>query len=74
MKKYVSFNERRNEVKILVVWDFAYWNARKSDWKILYLDKLRFKKRIEDCEVVISKIFTDKHRMLIYNERFAVKN
>lgn len=73
MKKSVRINEEQNQLYLLVVWDFAYRNARKSDWEKVYLDKLRFKRRIKDCEIELSNVFSKTHRMLIYNERFIVK-
>lgn len=58
MKKSVTFSEDKNKVHLLVAWDFAYRNARKSDWEKNYLNRLRFKRRIEECEALLSKLFT----------------
>lgn len=66
MKKSVSFNERQNKVHLLVVYDFAYREARKSDWEKAYLDKLRFKQRIKECENVLANVINNK--MSIFKE------
>lgn len=68
MKK-VSFNEK-NKVFNLVAWSFAYREARKSDY--LTVNRLHFQRRIQLCEEKMTQIFSNVHRMKIYNERFNV--
>lgn len=66
----VTFNEAKNKVLNMVVWGYAYNQARKSDFQRQYLDRLRHEKRIKKCEIIISKILDVNHRNVIYNERF----
>jgi hypothetical protein len=70
MQKMVTFNEDNNKVLKMVVWAYAYKQARKSDFQRHYLDRLRYEKRIKQCEMIICKILDVNHRTVIYNERF----
>lgn len=67
MKKSVTFNEHKNEVFLMIVWDFAYRNSRKNDYKKILADRLRFKRRIRMCEENIIKILDYNHRQIMYN-------
>lgn len=70
LKKIVYFNENCNVVHRLVKWNYAYRQARKSDYQRIYLDRLRFEKRIAECEQIFCKILDVDHRFKIYCERF----
>lgn len=70
MKKSVNFNEDLNMVHLLVVWNYASRQARKSEYQKHYLDRLRFEKRIEKSENILCKIFDVNFRKLIYKQRF----
>lgn len=74
MKKTVIINIDKNQVYKLVKWDFAYREARKSDFQKTYLDRLRFQRRILDCESNLNYIFNKNHRDQVYFERFNVNN
>jgi hypothetical protein len=69
MKNIVTFNDNV-QVFPMVVWSFAYRQARKSECFKHYLDRLRFEKRIKNCENTLSKVLDVKHRNVIYKERF----
>lgn len=69
-EKKVQFN-LKPEVHVMRAWDFAYRQARKGEWEMAARDRERFKKRIKETEVVLSKAF-DKHlRDKVYKERFC---
>lgn len=70
MKKSVNFNEDLNMIHLLVVWNYASRQARKSEYQKHYLDRLRFEKRIEKSENILCKIFEVNFRKLIYKQRF----
>lgn len=74
MKKSVTINEDKNKVHVLVKWDFAYRDARKSEYQKLYLLRLRFERRIAQCEAFLQNIFDEEHREKIYIERFNLIN
>ena len=72
MKKSITINEGANSLHLLVKWEFAYRQSRKSDYQKCYLDKLRFKNRIKQCKNILFSILNEKHRNKIYYERFIV--
>lgn len=72
MKKSVRISEDKNQVHVLVKWDFAYRQARKCDYQRNYLDRLRFERRIMQCQNILHNIFDEEHRNKIYAERFNV--
>jgi hypothetical protein len=69
MKNTVTFSDNV-QVFNMVVWNFAYRQARKNEYYKHYLDRLRFEKRIKICENIISKVLDVKHRNAIFKERF----
>jgi len=71
IKKYVTINEDKNHVYYLVVWKYAYKKARKGEFQKAYLDRIRFKRKIEEMEKTLCSVFDLNHRCTIYNERFA---
>lgn len=62
----------QNEPKIyhMFVWNFAYKNARKSDWGTRAVDRIRFEDRISRLSQILDVILEHNHRCLIYNNRF----
>lgn len=59
--KKVTFDP---EVKVLNmwVWSFAYSEARKNDWMQIAADQDRFKRRIHECNKIISPILNSERR------------
>lgn len=72
MKKSVTFNEENNKVYLLVVWSYAQRQSRKSEFTKQYLDRLRFERKIKECEDSLRIIFDEKHRNKIFNQRYNV--
>lgn len=69
--KKVKFDETQNKKHILIVWSYAYKQARKSIWEEKARDRFRFQRRIKDVTTVLTKILKSEHRSRIYNERFC---
>jgi Phosphatase-1 catalytic subunit binding region len=69
MKK-VHFNECCNKVHPMILWSFAYRNARKTYWEYFVLDRGRFQRRIQETAVIINPILDCNYRLKVYNERF----
>ncbi|KAK5646712.1 hypothetical protein RI129_005176 [Pyrocoelia pectoralis] len=65
MKK-VTFDESQNRVYIMVVWPFAYEEARKGPWETIALDRYRFSRKIEEFNRLLSPVLQEKHRAKIY--------
>ncbi|XP_039453381.1 uncharacterized protein LOC120432235 [Culex pipiens pallens] len=73
-KKYPTLTVRFNfktQVHVMRVWDYAYRQARKSEWEIAARDRAWFKRRIENTEPVLGPIFDRDLRERVYRERFA---
>lgn len=71
IKKYVTINEEKNHIHYLVAWKYAYKEARKGEFQKAYLDRLRFKRKIEEMEKNLCSMLDINHRRKIYKERFA---
>lgn len=71
MYRKVKFDTSRNKMYNMVVWNYAYREARKGRWEIKALDRFRFQRRIQSVGVVILNILDQKHRHRIYMERFS---
>lgn len=71
--KSVTFNEKKNKVYNMVVWSFAYKEARRGDYQKMWVDQCRFEKRIKMCEKSISKILDCNHRYKMYNYIMSFK-
>lgn len=69
-RKSVKFNDDQNLVYLLITWNYAYRESRKSNFQQQYLDRLRFEQRIKQSEDAMCKILNERHRKLIYKERF----
>lgn len=66
-KKKVCFKPDNElaEVHPMVVWSFAYRQARKGTWEADALDRLRFKKRIEELDKILTPILLAKMGKII---------
>lgn len=72
-KKYsltVRFNFK-TQVHVMRAWDFAYRQARKSEWEMAARDRDRFKHRIENTGQILGPVFDRELRDRVYRERFA---
>lgn len=58
-------------VHTMVQWDYAYRAARKGPWEEMARDRERFKGRINCIRCVLEPILQIKHRIHIWQERFA---
>lgn len=58
-------------IHTLRVWSYAYQAHRKGDyWQQCALDRERFKRRIQNLEVLLSPILLEGHRDKVHQERF----
>lgn len=69
-EKKVRFN-LRTEVHVMRAWNFAYRQARKGEWEVAARDRERFKKRIEETELILKPVLAADLRDKIYSERFC---
>lgn len=68
IKKKVSFAIEKPKINYLIVWSFAYRQARNGNqWKMCALDRERFKRRIDKVADVISRILEPSHRNRMKN-------
>lgn len=67
--KKVTFNLRPT-VHMMCVWQFAYLEARKSNWEQIGRDRARFLRRVMNLTGKLSTIFDVELRKKIYNQRF----
>lgn len=44
----------------MIVWSFAYRQARKGTWEVDALDRLRFQKRIEEVDEILTPVLLAK--------------
>ena len=66
-KKKVCFKPD-NELAVvhpMVIWSFAYRQARKGTWKADALDRLRFKKRIDELDEILTPVLLAKMEQVI---------
>lgn len=68
MDRKVSFNPNI-EVLIMYEWTLAYTEARRSEWMEIRADRLRFLKRIEVTNKILSPILNEEHRKKVLNRR-----
>lgn len=73
MKK-VTFNEDKNRIHIMVAWNFAYRKSRENIYGAMVLDRLRFKRRIQETELLLNNILNYNHRCEVYESRFNKYN
>lgn len=69
--KTVTFEEYV-QVHSMVVWSYAYRQARRGQWMENYLDNLRFRHKVDCIQPILSHILDVNHRLKIYNERFLI--
>lgn len=68
MDRKVSFNPNI-EVLIMHEWTSAYTAARRSEWMEIHADRLRFLKRVEETNKILSPILNKEHREKVLNHR-----
>ena len=61
-KKKVRFkpDDELAVVHPMIVWSFAYRQARKGTWEVDALDRLRFQKRIEEVDKILTPVLLAK--------------
>ena len=47
-------------VQPMIVWSFAYRQARKGTWEVDALDRIRFQKRIEEVDKILTPVLLAK--------------
>lgn len=70
MGREVKFDMSKNKIHNLVVWRYAYEQARRGHWQTVAVDRSRFERRIVETNKVLENILKTDHRMRIYKERF----
>lgn len=70
MPKIVSFNETKNKVHTMYAWQYAYREARRSNWEMV--DRCRFQRRVQLVEELLKKYLTVDYRQKVFTERFKV--
>lgn len=50
------------KIHTLYKWDFAYRQSRKGVWEEIARDRVRFQRRIQKMEKIISRVLDEKHR------------
>jgi IS1 family transposase len=68
--KNVSFDESKNKVHRLIVWSYAYQQARIGQWECAARDRSRFQRNIETVSVVLTAVLESDYRLRVYQERF----
>lgn len=63
--KSVTFDESKNQIFRMHVWQFAYNKARKSEWEQQARDRVRFYRRIEQSDTILSRVLCEEHRSKI---------
>ena len=66
----VKFDTAKNKIYNMVVWRYAYEQARKGHWQAVALDRCRFARRVVEANKVLGHVLDCNHRKRIYNERF----
>ena len=61
----VSFNDR---VTVLPVDDYD----RKSPWMRMAIDRVRFRRRIYQSELILAPILNHKHRLMVCIKRYGI--
>jgi len=65
MVKKVTFDSRPR-IYIQYVWQFAYQQARKSEWEQYARDRDRFTRRILECEQIMNPVLNSQHRERVF--------
>lgn len=69
--KRVAFDTAKNKTYPLVVWNYAYREARRGHWNMVMADRYRFQRRISDIGKVLVNVLSVEYRERIYKERFC---
>lgn len=69
--KTVAFDMTKNKMYPLVVWSYAYREARRGQWSAVIADRYRFQRRISEIGKVLVNVLNITHRSRIYKERFS---
>ena len=71
----VSFVDNSQLVTVhpIVAWDYAYRAARVSEWMALARDGLRFQRRIQSLEAILSPVLSPEHRAKIWESRMSTE-
>lgn len=56
-------------VHLLFTWSYAYREARRGPWERAAVDRVRFKRRIEEAAIYINPILDMNHRNKIKRNR-----
>lgn len=67
MKK-VTFNEDKNKIYIMTMWNYAHRKARENTFM---LDRLHFERRIQHAEIILQNVLSPNHRFKVYESRFC---
>lgn len=70
MGRKIRFDMTKNKIHNMVVWSYAYEQARRGHWQIVAVDRSRFDRRIAETSKVLEDILMSDHRLRIYKERF----
>lgn len=70
----LQFDMAKNKIYNMIVWSYAYQQARKGHWQTVAVDRCRFERRITETNKVLENILKTDHRMRIYKERFSQFN
>lgn len=68
--KRVQFSDSSNVVYTMYTWSYAYREARRGRWQQDILDRMRFKRRLTDIELIVSRVLDKEHRYRVYRDRF----
>lgn len=71
MGREIKFDMTKNKIYNMIVWRYAYEQARRGHWQTVAVDRSRFERRIAETSKVLEDILKPKHRMRIYEERFS---
>jgi len=62
IQKVVRFDENVG-IHVMVVWNFAYRNARKRYWENFAIDRLYFARRVHKLEKILGPILIKSHKL-----------
>lgn len=62
--KRVRF-EVKPQIKQLCTWNFAHWQARRSNWEEQARDRVRFHDRIRRTAPQLDAVFNQEHRAVV---------
>lgn len=66
----IKFDMTNIKIHNMIVWRYAYEQARKGHWQTVAVDRSRFERRIAETTKVLEDILKPDHRTRIYTERF----